>query len=79
MTISEAATFGLRPPYVTETAAEYFMEVVEPFIRKAAEGFSGEHTASSYRCYHWFKEPGDSYRYFVIEEPIKKGALTRSE
>lgn len=79
MTISDAIVFGLRPPYVTETAAEYFLEVVEPFIKKATEGFSGEHKASSYRTYHWFKEPSDVYRYFVIEEPIKKGALTRSE
>lgn len=37
----------------------------------ATEGFSGEHKASSYRTYHWFKEPSNVYRFFVVEERIR--------
>lgn len=76
MTHDDAISFGLRPPYVTEMASEYFNEVVGPFIRKATTGFSSEHTASSYRVYHWFREPLDCYTVFMVEKEINPSELS---
>ena len=77
VTRKEAEEFGLRPPYVTETAAEYFRGVVDPFIKQSKVGFSDLHTASSYRCYHWFRGPNDKYSVFMREIEVNEVSPTK--
>lgn len=57
--LNEMKRFGLRPPYINETAAEYYNRVITPFLNKSTVGYAGKHTTTSYHCYHWFQEPSD--------------------
>jgi len=75
MTDMQAIEFGLRPPYITETASEYYRDVIHPFVRQANVGFSKGHTASSSRCYHWFREKDDKYTYFTVEKNLGENPL----
>ena len=58
----------MRPPYITESAREYFHAVVEPFLKKVKIGYrNNTNYCGSYSCFHWFKEENDNIKAFIVE------------
>lgn len=65
-----------RPPYVTESAADYYYDVICPFFKNATVGYHYNNPMKNGYCssstsLHWFQEPKDEYAVLMIEKIVK--------
>ena len=62
-----------RPPYITESATDYYHNVIKPYFDKAKIGFSsnGDNICTSYTAYHWYREPSDNIAALIFEKRIE--------
>lgn len=63
----------VRPPYVTETAKQYYDNVIVKFLKKCKMGYSNsaDDDTTSYECFHWHREKHDDTVALVFKDDHK--------